>query len=103
MNPPRHHTSCAAEGCRTQITQYWYCKDHWFGLPQTLQRALLDAYRAARKAHCRAGREDQERLNRAYGVAFRACQDHLAAARRTVPPVAYEDGRAVRYAQGRRL
>lgn len=104
----RHHTSCSAEGCRTPISKGWYCKDHWYALPLELRQAVLAAYNAARAAHCRAPRDDQEQLNRAYGVAFRDCQDHLRRAPRTpaqsMSTVAIAaDGARVTYANGRRL
>jgi hypothetical protein len=104
----RHHTTCSAEGCRAQITRGWFCKDHWFAVPPALRSAVLDAWKAARASHCRAPRDEQDRLNRAYGAAFRACQDHLRTAPRTpavsMSTVAYaQDGQAVTYVEGRML
>jgi len=108
MTAARHHTSCSAEGCRSQITRGWFCKDHWFAVPADMRRAVLAAYNAARAAHCRAPREEQDRLNRAYGVAFRDCQEHLRRAPRTpahaMSTTAYApDGQAVTYVEGRML
>lgn len=104
----RHHTTCSAERCATTITRGWYCKDHWFAIPLPLRDAVLAAYSAARKGHCNAPRDEQEQLNRAYGVAFRDCQDYLRTAPRTdavaMSTVGFDGaGQAVRYAHGRRL
>lgn len=79
----RHHTRCSAERCSAQISKGWFCKDHWFALPKGLRDAVLAAFNAARTAHCKAPRDDQESLNRAYGIAFRACQDYLRRAPKT--------------------
>lgn len=79
----RHHTRCSAERCSATITRGWFCKDHWFAIPKALRETVLAAFNAARTAHCNAAREEQEQLNRAYGVAFRDCQDYLRAAPRT--------------------
>lgn len=79
----RHHTTCSAERCGASITRGWYRKGHWFALPQPLRDAVLAAYNDARKGYCRTDRDQQEQLNRAYGVAFRDCQDYLRTAPRT--------------------
>lgn len=72
-----------------------------------LRDAVLAAFNAARKAHCRASRDDQEQLNRAYGVAFRACTDYLRRAPKTdalaMSTVAHEGGAPVTYVDARRL
>ena len=104
-------------GCPPKAEQRIYFANHqshidlvmiWAALPLELRQAVLAAYNAARAAHCRAPRDDQEQLNRAYGVAFRECQDHLRRAPRTpaqsMSTVAFAaDGARVTYAHGRRL
>lgn len=107
MTYARHHAKCAKEGCNTLIKKGWFCPSHWFALTLELRQAVLAAFRAATDAHAKSPREEQDRLNRAYGVAFRDCQDHLrrvpandAAVRSTV---AHVDGKPVHYTEGRRL
>lgn len=109
MSGARHHTVCSAEGCTATITRGWFCKGHWFAIPEDLRRAVLSAFNAATAAHCRARRDEQEALNRAYGSAFRDCQDHLRRVGRTTPAEAMTtvaiaaDGQRVTYANGRML
>lgn len=109
MSGARHHTVCSAEGCAATITRGWFCKGHWFAIPEDLRRAVLDAFNAATKAHCRAPREEQDRLNRAYGRAFRDCQDHLRRTARATTAEAMTtiaiaaDGERVTYDNGRML
>ncbi|MDT7533765.1 hypothetical protein OVY48_10045 [Sphingobium sp. SA2] len=103
----RHHTRCSAERCSATITRGWFCKDHWFAIPKSLRDAVLAAFNAATEAHCKAPRDEQEELNRAYGRAFRECQDYLRHAPRTdalaMATIAQEAGAAVTYVDGRRL
>lgn len=116
----RHHTKCAKDGCSTLIKRGWFCKDHWFALPkEEIRDPLLTAFNAATAAHGRAPSEEQERLNRAYGVAFRDAQEFLRRVPRTdamaMATVAYDardyaskrisggQPTEFRYMQGRRL
>ncbi len=87
---PLPPTQCAAEGCRCTITRGWFCYEHWTAIPPKMRAAVLAAFNASRKAYCRAPRDEQERLNKAYATAFEACQNHLRRITRSMNPVAYD-------------
>jgi hypothetical protein len=120
MISARHHTKCAKEGCQTLIKRGWFCPSHWYALPkEELRDPLLAAFNAATAAHGRLPREEQDRLNRAYGVLFREALELLARVPRTdaavMSTVAYDardyaekriaggQPKEFRYVGGRRL
>jgi hypothetical protein len=76
---------CAAEGCSKPVEKFkWYCKGHYFSLPDALRGDLWRNWRAAMACYRQpVPQAEQLRRNSAYGQAFRNCQDHLRTVRET--------------------